>query len=341
MSAHHDSDPGAAPPGGTLAAMGGEAIEELRARNLRVTPQRRAILGAFRGRPDEHLSADEVHSRASATVPDIGRGTVYATLAELAELGLLASVGNADPIRYETNVDPHDHFRCRLCLRFFDIDLGASVGELEGFVVERVTVIAEGVCRECVSFQRGLHDGAAAVLATRQMDEDLIATLACERRETPLGPLLVAASASGLVRMAFPEHADADALAARSRSRRGGRAARERTERVAQSLESYFGGGREPWADEVDWTRAEEATAGTLEATRGIPYGTPRSYEQLGIEYEAYACGLALGSNPVPILLPCHRVWCGGERPEVWVGGSERLAQLRRLEAETLSAAPS
>ena len=76
----------------------------LREHNLRVTPQRRAILQAFRGAVDEHLSADEVISRASVAVPEIGRGTVYATLAEFAELGVLGSVGNPEPIRYETNV---------------------------------------------------------------------------------------------------------------------------------------------------------------------------------------------------------------------------------------------
>jgi Fe2+ or Zn2+ uptake regulation protein/O6-methylguanine-DNA--protein-cysteine methyltransferase len=319
--------------------VGTDAIDELRARNLRVTPQRRAILGAFRGRADEHLSADEVHSRASAAVPEIGRGTVYATLAELAELGLLASVGSADPIRYETNVTAHDHFRCRLCLRLFDVDLDASVSELKGFWVERVAVIAEGVCRECVSFQRGLQEGAAAVLASPQMDPDLIGGLSCERCQTPLGALLLAASPAGLVRLAFEEHADADALAARLRSRRGSRAARERAEDVARCLESYFNGGVESWSDEVDWGRAEETTSGTLEATRMIPYGTPRSYEQLGIEFEPYQRGLALGANPIPILLPCHRVWCGGQRPEVWVGGSERLASLHRHEAQTLAAA--
>ena len=78
----------------------------LRRNSLRVTPQRRAILQAFRGASDEHLSADEVISRASVAVPEIGRGTVYATLAEFAELGVLGSVGNPEPIRYETNVVP-------------------------------------------------------------------------------------------------------------------------------------------------------------------------------------------------------------------------------------------
>ena len=66
-----------------------------------------------------------MHARAAAVVPEIGRGTVYATLAELTELGLLAATGSPEPTRYETNAEPHEHFRCRLCLRTFDVDLAA------------------------------------------------------------------------------------------------------------------------------------------------------------------------------------------------------------------------
>jgi Fur family peroxide stress response transcriptional regulator len=129
-----------------------DAGDLLRRHRLRSTPQRRAILGAFRDTREEHLSAEEVLSRASVAVPEIGRGTVYATLVELAELGVLASVGNAESIRYETNVTPHDHFHCRVCTRMFDVDLGR--GELpspspEGYAVESLTVWADGVCDEC------------------------------------------------------------------------------------------------------------------------------------------------------------------------------------------------
>ena len=58
-----------------------QAGELLRARGLRSTPQRRAILGAFQGGPTEHLSADEVYARAAKSLPDLSRGTVYAALA--------------------------------------------------------------------------------------------------------------------------------------------------------------------------------------------------------------------------------------------------------------------
>ena len=100
----------------------------LRAHGLRVTPQRRAILGRLLATaPTEHLSADEIHARAAAVVPEISRGTVYAALAELTELGLLSAHGNPEPVRYETNTEPHQHFRCRLCLRLFDVDDSRAV----------------------------------------------------------------------------------------------------------------------------------------------------------------------------------------------------------------------
>src|ERR1700760_263745 len=139
----------------------------LRRHKLRVTPQRRAILHAFRGTADEHLSAEEVLSRASRAVPEIGRGTVYATLAELAELGLIGSVGHPEPVRYETNVTPHDHFRCRVCLRLFDVELGGRDLEsraLPGYLIEAVAVSAEGTCAQCRDYERGLIDGALGVI---------------------------------------------------------------------------------------------------------------------------------------------------------------------------------
>lgn len=137
-----------------------DPAERLRAHRLRATPQRRAILDAFRGGESEHLAAEEIHARASAKVEGIGRGTVYSTLADLSEAGILSSVGDQDPVRYETNVTEHDHFRCRLCLRIFDVGLkppNASELAKQGFVVESVSVVVEGVCKQCHGFTRGLR----------------------------------------------------------------------------------------------------------------------------------------------------------------------------------------
>ena len=87
-----------------------EAGEMLRTRGMRSTPQRRAILSVFAGGRTEHLAADEVYARASRLVPELSRGTVYATLAEFSEMGLLAAFGAPEPVRYEINM-----IRCIYC----------------------------------------------------------------------------------------------------------------------------------------------------------------------------------------------------------------------------------
>ena len=306
----------------------------LRARELRVTPQRRAILQAFRGRSDEHLSADEVLSRASAVVPEIGRGTVYATLAELTELSLLASVGSPEPVRYETNLEPHDHFHCRLCLRLFDVELGG--GELRerslpGYEIQSLAVRAEGICRECREYERGLSAGVAQITRRPTVGGPGVSDLTCATVATPVGELALAASAEGIVRVAFGTMRTSrrwpigHAVAADQLPDAGGCT-------PATTLEEYFGGSRRPGQDGIDWRFAAPASVEALMSVSEIPYGEPRSYERLGGDLSAFDCGYAMGSNPVPLLVPCHRVSRGSQRPEVYVGGGQRLALIRGLE---------
>lgn len=315
--------------------MAQEAGDLLRRHNLRSTPQRRAILAAFRGTSTEHLSAEEVLARAASAVPEIGRGTVYATLAELAELGLLASVGSSDPVRYETNLAPHDHFHCRLCMRLFDVELGGGSlrrHRLNGFTIERMVVRAEGICSACGDYLRGLDDGAAGILERPVLLGERISALACAAVDSPIGKLGMAASSSGIVRVAFADHADAGAIATRSRTRRGPSAARERLRAAAVTLEGYFDGDRTASADLLDHL-PDHQSDDLLAAVRLIPYAESLSYDLLGDFLSPYEAGLLLGGNPVALLVPCHRVSRGSERPEAYVGGGERLRFLHDLEA--------
>ena len=307
----------------------------LRRHDLRVTPQRRAILDAFRGTADEHLAAEEVLSRASGAVPEIGRGTVYATLAELTELGLLASVGTPEPVRYETNIARHDHFRCRLCLRLYDVELGGHELEarrLPGYVVETVTVRAEGVCAQCHDYERGLRDGALQAIERPILGEEQVAHVSCLRLSSPLGDLAVAASPDGIVRVAYGEHADFESLGRRAKSRRGSGAARTRVQALGTTFTAYFGGDRNRARDVVDWSLLPGQSAEVLQGIEEIPYAEPRSYHLLMGDLSAYDCGLAIGANPMPLLLPCHRVSRGNVPLEGYVGGLERLKLLRALE---------
>jgi Fe2+ or Zn2+ uptake regulation protein/O6-methylguanine-DNA--protein-cysteine methyltransferase len=308
----------------------------LRRHHLRVTPQRRAILNAFRGTADEHLSAEEVMSRASRAVPEIGRGTVYATLAELAELGLLGSVGNPEPVRYETNVEPHDHFRCRVCLRLFDVELGGRDLEartLPGYAIETVAVYGEGTCAQCRDYERGVIDGALGIIERPTLTNDMIGALSCLRVESPVGELALGASPDGVVRVAFEDHADFDSLSARARARRGSVAGRDRLTALSTGFTGYWGGGRGAMADLIDWHLLAHETAELLRSVQSIPYAELRSYDRIMAGMSAYDCGAAVGANPMPLLIPCHRLSRGINRVEAYVGGLERLRVLQDLES--------
>jgi Fe2+ or Zn2+ uptake regulation protein/O6-methylguanine-DNA--protein-cysteine methyltransferase len=315
---------------------GDDIAELLRSHDLRVTPQRRAILQAFRGTPDEHLSAEEVMSLSNAAVPGISRGTVYATLAELAELGLLASVGNPEPVRYETNIEPHDHFRCSLCLRLFDVELGGRQlvrRKLPGYSIHSVAVRAEGICQGCHEYERGLIDGAARILTAPTLSAAGLEALSCHSLFTPVGDLALAASPQGIVRVAYEDHADFAALKLRARNRRGSSAGRTRNKELGVLLGNYFAGDRAPLAGVIDWRLSTDVQADTLRLVQQIPYGEPRSYNLLAGELSAYDCGYLLGTNPLALIIPCHRVTRGSVRLASYVGGADRLRILQELEA--------
>jgi Fur family transcriptional regulator, stress-responsive regulator len=314
-----------------------DASARLRAQGLRVTPQRRAILAAFTGTATEHLSADEVHARAAAAVPEIGRGTVYAALAELTELGLLAAVGNPEPVRYETNVDAHQHFRCRACLRLYDVALDAPPAaalKRRGFLVEHTTVIAEGICADCAAYDRGLSDGAARSDGVRAAAGAAVALprgTAYGVADTPIGRVQMLCTERGALRVMYADHAEGPAVAAAGARRRGGREAQRRLAELDTAIDGYFAHGT-PFAQElaIDWDAAatDPDDGATLDAVRAIPFAGGRSYEQLGLGDAPFHRGVSIGSNPLALVVPCHRVSRGREITTWYVGGPERKRAL-------------
>jgi AraC family transcriptional regulator of adaptative response/methylated-DNA-[protein]-cysteine methyltransferase len=82
----------------------------------------------------------------------------------------------------------------------------------------------------------------------------------------------------------------------------------------------------------IDWRLTNDQQAAALRIVQEIPYGTSRSYHLLADELSAYDCGHLLGSNPLALMIPCHRVTRGTERLRAYVGGIERLGLLTALE---------
>jgi len=118
------------------------------------TIQRVAVLDCLEGTKD-HPTADQILATIRETFPSVSRATVYNTLEALSTAGIVLKI-TVDPAvaRYDADLDPHAHFRCRICNRVYDImmdkpiDLDASI---EGHHVEAVRAYAYGVCKDCLT----------------------------------------------------------------------------------------------------------------------------------------------------------------------------------------------
>ena len=128
----------------------------LRARELRVTPQRLAIFGALRAL-GRHATAEEVLERVHGTVPGVSLPTVYAGLELLADIGLATRVRAGRAVRYDPRVDPHHHFVCDDCGAVADldakVDLASALAGLRASGVEPTgsEVLVRGRCANCAS----------------------------------------------------------------------------------------------------------------------------------------------------------------------------------------------
>jgi methylated-DNA-[protein]-cysteine S-methyltransferase len=159
---------------------------------------------------------------------------------------------------------------------------------------------------------------------------------------TPIGRVHVAVTDAGLVRIAF-RRSDA-AFLAEMRARLGvdGLRSPERTAAVARQLEAYFAGRRRAFDLPVDLHRLTPFQRRVLAAAAGVPAGHVVSYGEIarrvGRPRGSRAVGQALGRNPVPIVIPCHRVVAAGGGLGGYTGGLAIKRTLLRLEGARAAA---
>jgi len=156
--------------------------------------------------------------------------------------------------------------------------------------------------------------------------------------DSPYGALLVAATDSGLVRLAFAgeDHAAVlDRLATLISPRV--LAAPRRLDPVARQLDEYFAGRRRGFDLPVDLRLARGFRREVLDHLREVPYGRTSTYTQLaaaaGRPRAVRAVGSACATNPVPIVVPCHRVVRTDGTIGQYLGGTEVKRALLALEA--------
>ncbi|MCE3247544.1 MAG: methylated-DNA--[protein]-cysteine S-methyltransferase [Geminicoccaceae bacterium] len=162
--------------------------------------------------------------------------------------------------------------------------------------------------------------------------------VAFERHDSPLGTMLIGATGEGLVRVGLPIEG-VDAVLAELAERVSARvlfASRASVADARRQLDQYFAGRRRRFELELDWRLTKGFRRSVLLATARIPYGTTASYREVATEAgnpkAVRAAGSALAHNPLPILVPCHRVLRSGGELGSYLGGPEAKARLLELE---------
>jgi methylated-DNA-[protein]-cysteine S-methyltransferase len=156
--------------------------------------------------------------------------------------------------------------------------------------------------------------------------------------DSPLGTLLLAVTDRGLVRLAYVDFEGEDEVIADLSSRISPRvlAVPHRLDAVRRELDEYFTGARHEFELPVDWRLTHGFGRRVLRATARIPYGAVSSYKQVaaaaGSPRGSRAAGNALGSNPIPIVVPCHRVLHAGGGLGGYTGGVDRKRLLLAVE---------
>jgi methylated-DNA-[protein]-cysteine S-methyltransferase len=155
--------------------------------------------------------------------------------------------------------------------------------------------------------------------------------------DSPFGRLLVAATPQGLVRIGLPAYDPEEALAELA-ARISPRVleAPERLDEARRQLDLYFDGRLRKFELPLDWRLTSGFRERVQRAIAAIPYGETRSYAELarsaGSERAVRAAGSACGTNPIPIVVPCHRVLRSGGGLGGYGGGRPMKVALLRLE---------
>jgi methylated-DNA-[protein]-cysteine S-methyltransferase len=154
--------------------------------------------------------------------------------------------------------------------------------------------------------------------------------------DTPIGNLLIAATDRGLARIHFdPAGQEEEALARLF----GNRVLRSPIDEVRRELDEYFEGRRHDFDLPLD-LRVVPFNAEVLGELARVPYGTTTTYGALaakvGRPRAARAIGTVMNRNPIPIVLPCHRVIGANGSLTGYGGGLDRKLQLLQLEGAIL-----
>jgi methylated-DNA-[protein]-cysteine S-methyltransferase len=160
--------------------------------------------------------------------------------------------------------------------------------------------------------------------------------------DSPVGRLLVATTDRGVLRISFSERFEPDETLediARAVGPRVLRAA-SGVDEVHRELDEYFAGRRRAFDLPLDLRGQPSFTVAVLHELAEVPYGSTATYGELaartGRPGAARAVGMVMNRNPIPIVLPCHRIVGASGKLVGYAGGLETKEHLLRLEGALL-----
>ena len=161
--------------------------------------------------------------------------------------------------------------------------------------------------------------------------------------DSPAGRLLLAVTPRGLVRVAYLDGSEQDQVLEQLARRVSPRVllAPRRLDDDRRQLEEYFTGKRKVFDLPIDWRLCAGFGRRVLDATARIPFGALSTYKQVATEAgsprASRAAGNALGANPMPIVVPCHRVVHSSGGLGGYTGGLERKRLLLGVEGHEVT----
>lgn len=160
--------------------------------------------------------------------------------------------------------------------------------------------------------------------------------------DSPVGPLLVAVSDEGLCEVGFAGVEAENEIRAELRQR-GFAPVRddEKPRRAVRELQEYFSGNRNSFDMPLDLAGVAPFTQAVLRATAEVPYGSLSTYQEIarriGKPGASRAVGNALGRNPIPVVIPCHRIIRSDATMGGYTGGLPIKQALLQLEGAALT----
>ncbi len=181
---------------------------------------------------------------------------------------------------------------------------------------------------------------ALVASALRRADAEGLVDVGWAVEDTPIGPLTLAATRAGIVRIGFGHEDEvleelATAVSPRVVHLPG------RLDDVRRQLDQYFAGKRRTFDVPIDRRLSHGYRRTVLEALTQVPYGETVSYKDLaertGNPKASRAVGSAMATNPIPIVVPCHRVLRTGGALGGYGGGLDTKVWLLELEGALLA----